>query len=413
MSFVSVSDIPELLKDWSYELNEKSPERVPAKSIMRFMWTSNLCGHTWTDYPKGKMLSNRGCRICSGEEILAGYNDFKTLHPDLLTRIKNSNSLPNDLNPFSDYRVVMVCDLGHEFSRTLGKLVRSADKCPVCLNKTVLIGFNDLASRFPEISKEFHPNLNHPNTPETVFCYRRELAWWVCARSHEWEMRVDARTGQNQGCPYCSGRLAVPGETDLATKFPEVSADWDYALNGDLAPTSLKPFAHKFVWWKCPEGHSSYRQQVSKRTKRGTGCPECSIGRGSSKGEFELAKFLTSLEYDYVQGSRKFLKGMEIDLFIESERKGVEYNGEWMHSNNALKPDSKDSTFRDYHLRKLAQAEASDVDLVFVWEHDWIEHRDEVELSLCQWLYTGTRSPLLDRLVSYKDTLKSCCDVRV
>lgn len=104
---------------------------------------------------------------------------------------------------------------------------------------------------------------------------------------------------------------------------------------------------------------------------------------------------------------------MEVDLFVESGRRGLEYNGEWTHCNDALKPDSIDDTFRDYHLRKLGQAIATEVDLVFVWEHDWEEHRAEVESALVLWFETGNRSPLLERLVSYKDTLKNCCDVRV
>lgn len=413
MNVVTVADVPELLKDWAYSLNTKSPDEVPAKSVQRFYWTSSLCGHNWSDYPKGKSLNNRGCRICSDEEILPGYNDFKTRYPDKLDRIVDSENLPTDLNPKSGYAVTLFCNLDHNFNRTLGEIIRGADKCPICLSKSVLFGFNDLETKFPEIAKEFHPDWNGSLTPSTVFCYRKAKAWWRCSRDHEWEARIDARTGQNQGCPYCSGKLAIPGETDLATKFPEIAGNWHPELNGDLKPTEIKPFAHKFVWWTCSEGHEDYRQQISKRTGRGTGCPECSKGRGNSKGEFQLGEFLKSLDIDYIQGSRKFLKGMELDFYIESKSFGLEYNGEWTHSDSALKPNSMDSTAHDYHLRKLGQAEASSVDLAFVWEHDWEEHRPDVERAIASWLNTEEKSPLLTRTVSFKDMEKDCCLVRV
>lgn len=270
----------------------------------------------------------------------------------------------------------------------------------------------NLKNLYPILFNEWDFSKNVAN-PESLTRSKCKKFFWTCSSDHKWSMRLDARIEQNQGCPYCSGSRAIPGETDLATKFPKISADWDYTLNGDLDPTQFKPFTHKFVWWKCPEGHSSYRQQISKRTGRGTECPECSKGRGNSKGEFELAAFIMSLGYDYIQGSRKFLQGMEVDLFVESGRRGLEYNGEWTHCNEALKPEAIDATFRDYHLRKLGQAEATGVDLVFVWEHDWEEHRAEVELAVIRWFENGERDPLLERLVSYKDMPKTCCDVRV
>lgn len=411
MTFISVADVPALLKDWSNDLNSKSPNEVPAKSLQRFFWTSSICGHIWTDYPRGKNSSKRGCRICSNDEILAGYNDFVTIYRDLATELKNIDSVPKDLHPGSNVQLEWVCSKQHTYTMSPSDKRRNRG-CPYCAGRKTLAGFNDLATTHPHLVPEWN-EIRNGSSDWRSMNKTVTKPWWICSRGHEWQARIDARTGQNQGCPYCSGSRAIPGETDLATKFPKISADWDYTLNGDLDPTQFKPFAHKFVWWKCPEGHSSYRQQISKRTGRGTECPECSKGRGNSKGEFELAAFIMSLGYDYIQGSRKFLQGMEVDLFVESGRRGLEYNGEWTHCNEALKPEAIDATFRDYHLRKLGQVEATGVDLVFVWEHDWEEHRAEVELAVIRWFENGERDPLLERLVSYKDMPKTCCDVRV
>lgn len=38
------------------------------------------------------------------------------------------------------------------------------------------------------------------------------------------------------GCPYCAGRKVLPGFNDLASKSPDVAAQWNPALNGGLTP---------------------------------------------------------------------------------------------------------------------------------------------------------------------------------
>lgn len=273
--------------------------------------------------------------------------------------------------------------------------------------------YRNLRELAPHLVAEWDVERNGSNNLENFWNFRDDPPHWICSREHKWRMRWDARVDQKQNCPYCSGARVIPGETDLATKFPEIAENWHSTLNGDLKPTEVKPLSHKFVWWTCSEGHKEYRQQISKRTGRGTGCPECSKGRGNSKGEFQLGEFLKSLDIEYIQGSRKFLQGMELDFYIESKSFGLEYNGEWTHSNDALKPNSIDKTAHDYHLRKLSQAEAKSVDLAFVWEHDWEEHRTDVEHAIASWLQNEVKHPILTRTVSFKDMVKDCCSVRV
>lgn len=413
MNVIRVSDIPNLMKDWDYSRNVESPQEIPAKSVRRFYWTSADCGHSWTDYPKGKNLHNRGCRICSNEEILSGYNDFKTLYPSLASELKDFVETSDTLDPRSGVLLQWICKNKHSYNASVSDRIKGRS-CYFCSGRKVFVGFNDFPTTHPHLFQEWDFSKNKNIDPYSLTLSSREAPHWTCHRGHEWQMRLDARINQKQNCPYCSGTRLIPGETDLATKFPKIAKDWHSTLNGDLKPTEVKPFTHKFVWWTCSRlGHKDYRQQISKRTGRGTGCPECSKGRGTSKGEFEVAEFLESLNMFYIQGSRSYLQGMELDFYLKHESKGIEYNGEWTHCNSALKPDSRDATFKDYHLRKLAQAEAKSVDLAFVWEHDWKEHRLEVESALIDWINTGNKSSLFNRIESYKDIDKNCCAVRV
>jgi len=51
----------------------------------------------------------------------------------------------------------------------------------------------------------------------------REKYGGVDKHGHEWEAAVGSRVRGSQ-CPYCSGRVVIPGETDLVSTHPSVAA---------------------------------------------------------------------------------------------------------------------------------------------------------------------------------------------
>lgn len=65
---------------------------------------------------------------------------------------------------------------------------------------------------------------------------------------------------------------------DLASRHPELLAEWDWDRNGDLKPTDVIASSNKRVWWKCKEGHE-WSGLVANRARKGKadpGCPYCS-----------------------------------------------------------------------------------------------------------------------------------------
>ena len=99
--------------------------------------------------------------------------------------------------------------------------------------------------------------------------------YWICQYGHRWQTSVSHRTN-GTNCPYCSGRLAIPGETDLATINPSLAAEWHPTKNGDLTPRDVKPQSNKKVLWLCSNGHE-YESRICTRVT-GQGCPYC-IGK--------------------------------------------------------------------------------------------------------------------------------------
>lgn len=65
---------------------------------------------------------------------------------------------------------------------------------------------------------------------------------------HTWEA-LPTNLLRGFGCPFCSGMLPIPGETDLATVNPELAAQWHPTKNGDLTPADVKAGSTNRVWW--------------------------------------------------------------------------------------------------------------------------------------------------------------------
>ena len=112
--------------------------------------------------------------------------------------------------------------------------------------------------------------------PKDIIASSNKKVWWQCKEQHEWQAIISNRI-KGIGCPYCSGRLAIQGQTDLATKKPSLIKYWNYTKNAPLLPTQVTLRSTKNVWWLCDNNHE-YRAKIvnkSKNTKNSM-CPYCS-----------------------------------------------------------------------------------------------------------------------------------------
>lgn len=105
----------------------------------------------------------------------------------------------------------------------------------------------------------------------TVTRGSNRVVWWQCSRGHEWEASVKSRTVMKSGCPFCSGRRAIPGETDLTTLYPDVAAMWSPRNDVDISTVTAK--SHAMRKWQCPRGHE-WERTTAQQTKVGN-CPFC------------------------------------------------------------------------------------------------------------------------------------------
>lgn len=97
--------------------------------------------------------------------------------------------------------------------------------CPVCANKKVLKGFNDLETLAPEVAREWHPTLNKDLLPSQVLFESTKKVWWLGKCGHEWETSVVLRA-KGTGCPVCRNLKTIVGINDLKTLSPEIAKEW-------------------------------------------------------------------------------------------------------------------------------------------------------------------------------------------
>ncbi len=112
------------------------------------------------------------------------------------------------------FLVVDCCRCEHLFARNLPEIRpnRRAHGLQGCLRETLVVagrvvvpGINDLASKKPELLKDWNYEKNTVS-PKEVTCGSHKKVWWKCHKcGYEWQTTPHNRTGNNRtGCPKCS-----------------------------------------------------------------------------------------------------------------------------------------------------------------------------------------------------------------
>ena len=261
---------PHLVSVWSDKNLPLTPDDISYGSN-KVVWWRGKCGHEWQTSVKARS-HGENCPICSGSRVIEGINDLATKYPEIAAEwsTKNLPLKPTMVSAGSHKKVIWVDKLGHEWTASVKSRVQGSG-CPYCSHNLVLAGFNDLASRFPEIASEWSER-NLPLTPDKVTAFKNTRVWWKCHLGHEWYTLISTRSGGSQ-CPYCSGIKLLIGFNDLATKYPTLAKEWS-ERNLPLTPDMVNEKSTKNVWWKCRTCGYEWKSVVRARAK-GSLCPVC------------------------------------------------------------------------------------------------------------------------------------------
>ena len=128
---------PALAAEWDYEKNHPlTPDKVLPKSNKRVWWKCQVCGHSWRVAVYNRSSGN-GCPACAGKVVVLGYNDLKTVAPEVIglwDYRKNENG-PEQYTKGSNKKVSWICDrCGESWSAAVAQIVRGR-RCPRCAIK--------------------------------------------------------------------------------------------------------------------------------------------------------------------------------------------------------------------------------------------------------------------------------------
>lgn len=176
----------------------------------------------------------------------------------MLTEFINGQNdiLPNQISYGSTQKVHWKCSLGHCWQSSPNNRTNHKNSCPICGNKKVLVGFNDLATTNPELAAEWDFKKNKPLMPTDIVAKSNKNVWWVCEKGHSYKQKISVRTCQHTGCPICAGLKVLPGYNDLMTTHPILALEWDYDKNDGKTPNDVIAGSHMKAAWRCSKNHT-------------------------------------------------------------------------------------------------------------------------------------------------------------
>ncbi len=87
--------------------------------------------------------------------------------------------------------------------------------------------------------------------------------------------------------------------------------------------------------------------------------------------ERQMIEYCREFTSNIIEGSRNILFKKELDIYLEDYKTAIEFNGLFWHSDKH-KPD-------DYHLNKTIEANKLGVNLLHIFDDEWINKRDIVK----------------------------------
>lgn len=192
----------------------------------RKVWWRCSKGHEWNT-----LISIRsggsGCPYCSGQILLKGFNDFASTQPQLAKEWSERNFplTPDRINEKSRKNVWWKCGAcGNEWQSVVYARIKGT-VCPVCADRKVMTGYNDLVTTDAQLLSEWDYEKNKGVSPQKVSRNSMQSVWWKCLFGHSWKAKISERTMEGKDCKVC--------EKDYLAVFPKLAVMF-YAGMKDL-----------------------------------------------------------------------------------------------------------------------------------------------------------------------------------
>ena len=182
------------------------------------------------------------------------------------------------------------------------------------------------------------------------------------------------------GCPKCA---SIENGLQKRKSFDEWISDIE-RIHGKRYTYNKETYTKADVPMEivCPE-HGVFMQSLANHVWGGQDCPKCF--RNSSKKENEIIEFLKNAGIsNIITGSRDILSdNKELDIYLPEHKLAIEFDGLYWHSE--LKVSS------EYHKQKTDECISKGIQLIHIFEDEWIFKQDLVKTRLKTLLHLTTK----------------------
>lgn len=259
-----------------------------------------------------------------------------------------------------------------------GKREISTVKCKICKSKYKLNGFESHLKHTHSLSPEEYRNLYGE--------YRPKL------------LEYKSRSSNNDSlykCKICNKELASERHLTYHIRLNHNLSKEDYVTDyifsgnipkckcgcgGEVSIKNQHPYHSEFI-----SGHNIYethlgssRSYTSRMKMRKSAINRVKNNNstfhkhGPSASEQEIYDFIDdNIDTNIIQNDTSLLSGLELDIYLPELKLAFEYNGSRFHSYQYKE--------KNYHLNKTKECNLHGIDLIHIWEPDWIQKRSIIK----------------------------------
>lgn len=324
--------------------------------------------HGYFEQTSHEHLKGNGCKLCANKTIA------NKLSYDTDTFIEKAKKVHGDRYDYSKTiyernakEVIIICPIHGEFIQKAGEHLNGRG-CPKCgIEKRNNTNRNDINYVINKIKEHYGDDYIYDSI---VYSGVHKKIKLVCKQHGEFEQYPSCLMSGKVGCPECAKEKK---KHKINIKNKEIFINNALQIHGDKYDYSKVEYINslKDVEIICPK-HGSFWQTPSVHINDKCGCPECAKELTVSKDEKELQDFIKDMCNEVECNTRNILnENKELDIYVPDKKIAIEFDGLYWH-NEKNKPD-------DYHLNKTKQCNEKGIQLIHIFEDEWINKQNIVK----------------------------------
>ena len=202
---------PELWCEWDFEKNDVLGYdiwKMTKGTHKKVWWICKRCGSKYDTRIVDKVRTTK-CPYCAGHKL--NYtNSLSNLNSQLASEwhpTLNGNLTPFDVTCNSNKKVWWLGECGHEWEAIVYNRHKvNGTNCPICVNRKVLIGFNDLSTSHPHIAESL---LNKEDGLKYTYGSPQKVDWKCLNCGNIINKSISEVTSGGLNCPSCSDGISL------------------------------------------------------------------------------------------------------------------------------------------------------------------------------------------------------------